>query len=129
MRAERAFDGAVPSGSVRYRIAVGHEHGVQPGNIVGAIANEAGIDSVHIGRIDIFDTHSTVELPEGMPTEIYEQLQKTWVCGQKLAIRVDSAGDERDAEPLRAAPQRRGAREKHAPKKHRKGQRSGAHRR
>jgi ATP-dependent RNA helicase DeaD len=128
-RPERGSDRAVPSGSVRYRIAVGHEHGVQPGNIVGAIANEAGIDSVHIGRIDIFDTHSTVDLPEGMPTEIYEQLQKTWVCGQKLAIRVDSAGDEPDAGLLRAAPPRRGAREKHAPKKHRKGQRSGVHRR
>ena len=128
-RAERRFDRAVPSGGVRYRVAVGHEHGVQPGNIVGAIANEAGIDSVHIGRIDIFDTHSTVELPEGMPTEIYEQLQKTWVCGQKLAIRVDSAGDEPEAGSLRAAPPRRGTREKHAPKKHRKGQRPGAHRR
>jgi ATP-dependent RNA helicase DeaD len=126
-RAER--DGASPSGSVRYRIAVGQEHGVQPGNIVGAIANEAGIDSVHIGRIDIFDTHSTVELPEGMPTEIYEQLQKTWVCGQKLAIRVDSAGDEPEAGSLRAAPPHRGTREPHAPKKHRKGHRSGAHRR
>jgi ATP-dependent RNA helicase DeaD len=128
-RAERGSDGAVPSGSVRYRIAVGREHGVQPGNIVGAIANEAGIDSVHIGRIDIFDTHSTVELPEGMPTEIYEQLQKTWVCGQKLAIRVDSAGDEPEAGSLRAAPPRRGTREKHAPEKHRKGRRPGAHRR
>ncbi len=128
-RAGRGFDRAVPSGSVRYRIAVGHEHGVQPGNIVGAIANEAGIDSVHIGRINIFDTHSTVELPEGMPTEIYEQLQKTWVCGQKLAIRVDSAGDEPEAGPLRAPPPHRGTGEKHAPKKHRKGQRSGARRR
>ena len=73
-----------PSGSVRYRIEVGHEHGVQPGNIVGAIANEAGIDSVHIGRIDIFDAHSTVELPEGMPTEIYEQLQ------QDLGVRTEA---------------------------------------
>jgi ATP-dependent RNA helicase DeaD len=128
-RAERGFDGAVPSGRVRYRIAVGRQHGVQPGNIVGAIANEADIDSVHIGRIDIFDTHSTVELPEGMPTEIYERLEKTWVCGQKLAIRVDSAGDEPEAEALRAAPRRPSTREKHTPKKHRKGQRSGAHRR
>ena len=128
-RAERGSDGPVPSGSVRYRIAVGHEHGVQPGNIVGAIANEAGIDSVHIGRIDIHDTHSTVELPEGMPTEVYEQLQKTWVCGQKLAIRVDSAGDEPEAGSLRAARPRRGPPEKHTPKKHRKGQRSGSHRR
>ena len=79
-------------GIVRYRLEVGHEHGVQPGNIVGAIANEAGIDSAHIGRINIFDAHSTVDLPEGMPPEIYEQLRKAWVCGQKLAISVDSGG-------------------------------------
>ena len=87
-------DLGAPRGSVRYRIAVGHDHGVQPGNIVGAIANEAAIDSVHIGRIQIFDAYSTVDLPEGMPDETYEQLQKTWVCGQKLALRVDSPGDE-----------------------------------
>src|SRR5882672_66679 len=54
----RERDATPPTGSVRYRIAVGHEHGVQPGNIVGAIANEAAIDSVHIGRIQIFDSYS-----------------------------------------------------------------------
>jgi ATP-dependent RNA helicase DeaD len=78
---------------VRYRIEVGHEHGVQPGNIVGAIANEAGIDAVHIGRIDIFDAYSTVELPEGMPSDVYQRLRKAWVCGQQLSISVDSGGD------------------------------------
>jgi ATP-dependent RNA helicase DeaD len=124
-RAERSSGAGPPRGSVRYRIAVGHAHGVQPGNIVGAIANEAGIDSVHIGRIEIYDAYSTVDLPEGMPTEIYEQLQKTWVCGQKLAIRVDFAGDEPIARPSDAAP-RSGKPGKHAPKKHRKG--SAAHR-
>jgi ATP-dependent RNA helicase DeaD len=78
---------------VRYRIEVGHEHGVQPGNIVGAIANEAGIDAVHIGRIEIFDDHSIVALPAGMPKEIQQRLRKAWVCGQQLAISVDSGGD------------------------------------
>jgi ATP-dependent RNA helicase DeaD len=78
---------------VRYRIEVGHEHGVQPGNIVGAIANEAGIDAVHIGRIEIFDSHSMVGLPAGMPKEIFQRLRKVWVCGQQLAISVDSGGD------------------------------------
>jgi ATP-dependent RNA helicase DeaD len=82
-----------PRGHVRYRIEVGHEHGVQPGNIVGAIANEAGIDAAHIGRIEIFDAHSTVELPEGMPSDVYHRLRKAWVCGQQLAISVDSLGD------------------------------------
>jgi ATP-dependent RNA helicase DeaD len=78
---------------VRYRIEVGREHGVQPGNIVGAIANEAGIDAAHIGRIEIFDAHSTVELPPGMPREIQRRLGKAWVCGQQLAISVDSGGE------------------------------------
>jgi ATP-dependent RNA helicase DeaD len=121
----RERDSAPPRGIVRYRIAVGHEHGVQPGNIVGAIANEAAIDSVHIGRIKIYDAYSTVDLPEGMPDETFEQLQKTWVCGQKLAIRVDSPDD---APPAAARAARRPARfdkpakfEKPAKKKHRKG--------
>ena len=91
-RPPRDVGAGPPNGVVRYRLEVGHEHGVQPGNIVGAIANEAGIDSAHIGRINIFDAHSTVDLPEGMPPEIYEQLRKTWVCGQKLSISVDSGG-------------------------------------
>ncbi len=78
---------------VRYRIEVGHEHGVQPGNIVGAIANEAGIDAAHIGRIEIFDQHSIVGLPGGMPKDIFQRLRKAWVCGQQLSISVDSGGD------------------------------------
>jgi ATP-dependent RNA helicase DeaD len=83
---------------IRYRIEVGREHGVQPGNIVGAIANEAGIDSVHIGRIEIFDNHSIVGLPAGMPKDVYQRLRKAWVCGQQLSISVDS-GDEAPKRP------------------------------
>jgi ATP-dependent RNA helicase DeaD len=78
---------------VRYRLEVGREHGVQPGNIVGAIANEAGIDSSHIGRIEIFDDHSIVGLPPGMPKHVQQRLRKAWVCGQQLLISVDSGGD------------------------------------
>lgn len=84
----------VPEGSVRYVLAVGLEHGVQPSNIVGAIANEAGIESQHIGQIKIYDNYSTVDLPEGMPKEIYRHLQKAWVCGQRLAIRVDGSTEQ-----------------------------------
>ena len=90
-----------PKGVARYRIEVGHEHGVQPGNIVGAIANEAGIDAAHIGRINIFDAYSTVDLPEGMPRDIQQRLRKAWVCGQQLEISVDSGGD---APPKRLPP-------------------------
>ena len=69
-----------------YRIEVGHVHGVQPGNIVGAIANEAGIDGKHIGRIEIRDDHSFVDLPAGMPKELLGELRKARVAGQKLEI-------------------------------------------
>ena len=83
------------AGMETYRIEVGHDHDVQPGNIVGAIANEAGLDSGNIGRIDIHDDYSLVDLPEGMPKEVYTDLRKTWVAGQKLKItRVKEAGDK-----------------------------------
>ena len=71
-------------GMDRFRIEVGHDHKVKPGNIVGAIANEADIDSKYIGRIDIFDDHSVVDLPEGMPKELLSQLRQVRVAGQRL---------------------------------------------
>jgi len=70
----------------RFRIEVGHEHGVQPGNIVGAIANEAGLDGQHIGHIEINAEFSLVDLPVGMPREVFKDLKKVWVCGQQLKI-------------------------------------------
>ena len=69
-----------------FRIEVGHTHQVKPGNIVGAIANEAGIDSAQIGRIEIFDDFSTVDLPQGMPSETFFALKKVWVSGRQLQI-------------------------------------------
>jgi len=70
----------------RFRIEVGQMHEVQASNIVGAIANEAGLESQFIGTIKIHDKYSTVELPEGMPKAIFKDLKKVWVCGQKLQI-------------------------------------------
>jgi ATP-dependent RNA helicase DeaD len=69
-----------------YRVEVGKQHGVQPGNIVGAIANEAGLDGQFIGRVVINDDHSFVDLPEGMPKEVFKNLQKVRVGGQQLQI-------------------------------------------
>ncbi|NCF36701.1 MAG: DEAD/DEAH box helicase [Gammaproteobacteria bacterium] len=79
-------DRAPEAGMDRFRIEVGHDHKVKPGNIVGAIANEADIDSKYIGRIDIFDDHSLVDLPEGMPKELLNQLKQVRVAGQRLNI-------------------------------------------
>jgi ATP-dependent RNA helicase DeaD len=73
-------------GMQRYRIEVGHSHEVKPGNIVGAIANEAGIDSEYIGRIDIHDDYSLVDLPEDMPKALFKSLKYVWVSGQQLKI-------------------------------------------
>jgi len=73
-----------------FRLEVGHAHGVKPGNIVGAIANEAGLEGRHIGQVDIRDDHSFVDLPEGMPKDIFRGLKKVRVAGQELRIsRVD----------------------------------------
>jgi ATP-dependent RNA helicase DeaD len=70
----------------RYRVEVGHRHGVKPGNIVGAIANEAGLAGEHIGRIDIEEAFSLVDLPAGMPKDIFMDLKKVRVCGEALNI-------------------------------------------
>lgn len=78
---------------MRYRLAVGHAHGVKPGNIVGAIANEAGVDSRRIGRVDIRDDYSLVDLPAGMPDDILAHLKKVWVVGQQLRISPERPGD------------------------------------
>ena len=84
-----------------YRIEVGKEHGVRAGDIVGAIANEANIDSQFIGNIKLFDHFSTVELPADIPTEIFQHLKKVYVRKQKLNISVDtgSAAGERSERP------------------------------
>jgi ATP-dependent RNA helicase DeaD len=72
--------------SERYRIEVGYVHGVKPGNIVGAIANESGISGQHIGQIEIESEYSLVDLPSGMPKHIFMGLKKVRVCGQALNI-------------------------------------------
>jgi ATP-dependent RNA helicase DeaD len=73
-------------GFERFRLEVGEVHGVKPGNIVGAIANEAGLDGQHIGQIQINTEYSLVDLPVGMPQGVFKDLKKVWVCGQALRI-------------------------------------------
>ncbi len=84
-----------------FRIEVGHDHDVKPGNIVGAIANEAGIDATNIGHVLIHDSYSEVELPKGMPREIFDDLKKAWVCGQKLNISRVESGSNSTPRPAR----------------------------
>ena len=81
----------------RFRVEIGHKHKVMPANIVGAIANEAGLESKHIGLINIYEDYSTVDLPRDMPKEIFRDLRKVWVLGQTLNIsRESESGSQSD---------------------------------
>ena len=92
-------------GKRTYRVEVGHEHGVKPGNIIGAIANEAGLESGFIGRLSIRGEYSLIDLPDGMPAEVFQHLQKVWVSQQQLRIK-EWDGNDTGAEE--AAPRRPG---------------------
>jgi ATP-dependent RNA helicase DeaD len=70
----------------RYRVQVGASHGLKPSNLVGAIANEADLSSKYIGRIEIYHAHATVDLPVGMPKEIFHLLSKVRVCNRPLNL-------------------------------------------
>jgi ATP-dependent RNA helicase DeaD len=86
-----------PSSAMQqFRIEVGREHGVQPKHIVGAISNEAGIDGRYIGQIKLFDTFSTVALPEGMPKSVFKHLQQVIVCGQPLQLSPIALTDKQE---------------------------------
>ncbi len=106
---------------IRYRIEVGREHGATPQNIMGAIANEAGIEGRYIGRIEIHDDYSTVDLPDQMPPEIFQHLKRVRVRQQMLNIsRLDGAEPERkrSARPRMERPA--GDRERSVERKERK---------
>ena len=111
----------------RFRVAVGYQHGVKPGNIVGAIANEAELESKYIGHIEIFDDFTTVDLPAGMPEATLRDLRNAWVCQQRLAIeRLKGSGAETADKPAKSRPKPKPAKagaqrkdaEKSSPRKH-----------
>ena len=112
-RPERSSGGSRNMDLELFRIEVGRAHGVEPSNIVGAIANEAGLDARNIGQISINDNHSMVELPTGMPKDVFGDLRKVWVCGQQLRISRDGeapGAPVKDGRPPRseAKPRRKG---------------------
>jgi len=73
-----------------YRIEVGRKHGVEPGNIVGAISNEGKLNSREIGRIRLFDQFSLVDLPKNLSHDVLHKLKGVWVCDEQLQISPDS---------------------------------------
>ena len=87
----------------RYRIDVGREHMASPKDIVGAIANEAGLESRFIGQINLFEDYSTVELPSDLSNEVLQILRRARVRQQPLNIRLASP-EEASRERGRAGP-------------------------
>src|SRR5699024_8301330 len=73
-----------------YKIQVGRRHGVQPGAIVGAIANEGGLGRGDFGHISIRGEYSLVELPAELPRETFAALRHTRVCGELIDLKPDS---------------------------------------
>ena len=73
----------------KYRINVGHRHHVSPGQIVGAIANEGGLDGSAFGKIDIHAGHSIVELPAHLPGKVLSALAKTRIADQPINLRPE----------------------------------------
>ncbi len=85
--------------SATFRVEVGRSHGAGPGNIVGAIANEAGLQNGQIGKIKMFDRHSFIDLPASLGEDILDVLRNVHVSGQRLQIarseRSHSGGGDR----------------------------------
>ncbi|SEA15189.1 ATP-dependent RNA helicase CsdA [Desulfuromusa kysingii] len=77
-----------------YRIEVGRKHGVEPGNIVGAISNEGKLNSRDIGRIRLFDQFSLVDLPKDLSQDVLHKLKGVWVCNEQLQISPDSGSQK-----------------------------------
>jgi len=115
----------VPSGSdtETYRVEVGRRNRVTPSALVGALANEGGVSSKHIGHIDIRAEHTLIELPADLPEDLLRRLRKTQVAGRGLRITpADGEVLDRGGRSRRPSGARDGARDK-AAKPPRKGQR------
>ena len=106
-RRENAGPQPLERGMERYRLEVGQDHGVQPKNIVGAIANEAGLRGGDIRNIDIYTDYTTLDLPVGMPAEIFSRLQNTWVMNRQLQLTPMEEPFAEQAPPPRRKPNKK----------------------
>lgn len=100
----------------RYMVNVGYDDGLRPGNLVGAVANEADLESRYIGHIEILENFSVIDLPAGMPEATMAVLKKARVCGQALSMKEYKAAD---------APKGDGKRKDRGPKKPHRGGKPG----
>lgn len=88
-----------------YRIEVGRDDGVEVRHIVGAIANEGDISSRYIGNIKLFASHSTIELPKGMPGEVLQHFTRTRILNKPMNMQL--LGDAQPRTERRGGGERR----------------------
>jgi len=89
-RERRRTSTHIAGGAPRWRVAVGHRDGLQPGALVGALTGEGGLTGADVGKIDIFASFSLVDIPGGLSPEAVDRLSRARVAGRPLRIRVDS---------------------------------------
>lgn len=93
-------------GFVRLFISVGKRDNVRPGDLVGAITGEAGVDAGQLGRIELRDTFSLIEVDRGVAEKVIRALNGTSIRGR--AARVDFHREDRRGEGSGRDPRRRG---------------------
>jgi ATP-dependent RNA helicase DeaD len=89
---EKTFKSDNDMGLVSFRVEVGRIHGLRPGMLVGAIANEAGLDSQFIGKIKMHDTYSMIDLPQNLEKHLLKALARTRVVNHPLRISRSGGG-------------------------------------
>jgi ATP-dependent RNA helicase DeaD len=75
----------------RIFIGAGRTSNMRPADLVGAIANEAGLDAKQIGTIEIAERHALVELPEELVEQVIVALRATTIKGKRQTVRRDKA--------------------------------------
>ncbi len=88
---------AAPAGRQRVFLAAGKRDNVRVGDIVGAIANEAGVPGEKIGQVDLFESHATVELDAADAAKVVAALGSATLRGRRLSARIDERSNERPA--------------------------------
>lgn len=73
--------------NVRYRLDVGSKHQIDQEQLLAVLIEESGVDRKRIARLDIRDTYTLVDLPDGMPADIFQLLSEATVNGHLLSIK------------------------------------------
>lgn len=88
---------AVPA-MTRVFVNVGEMDGVRPGDLVGAITNEAGLSKAEIGRVEVRERHSTVEVATAVANTVVSKLTGVSIRGRRALVKIDEGRDRRDSE-------------------------------